>query len=149
MNGLAKVDDYCGKLHIGIVKINDLELVTEYNLGELPALVYYRHAIPILYEGESRTMIVLPRLTILAGDLRAEDDILEWLVQNRNSGDEEDVIEEVEFSTLQAMVTAVENIAVLFCESIQRKGMSNLNNFIFRQRQIGVNGEHPGEHGDH
>ena len=53
MNGLAKVDDYCGKLHIGIVKINDLELVTEYNLGELPALVYYRHAIPILYEGES------------------------------------------------------------------------------------------------
>ena len=52
MNGLAKVDDYCGKLHIGIVKINDLELVTEYNLGELPALVYYRHAIPILYEGE-------------------------------------------------------------------------------------------------
>ena len=118
MNGLAKVDDYCGKLHIGIVKINDLELVTEYNLGELPALVYYRHAIPILYEGESRTMTVLPRLTVLAGDLRAEDDILEWLVQNRNSGDEEDVIEEVEFSTLQAMVTAVENIAVLFCESI-------------------------------
>ena len=52
MNGLAKVDDYCGKLHIGIVKINDLELVTEYNLGELPALVYYRHTIPILYEGE-------------------------------------------------------------------------------------------------
>ena len=53
MNGLAKVDDYCGKLHIGIVKINDLELVTEYNLGELPALVYYRHTIPILYEGKA------------------------------------------------------------------------------------------------
>ena len=60
MNGLAKVDDYCGKLHIGIVKINDLELVTEYNLGELPALVYYRHAIPILYEGEPEMVIVLP-----------------------------------------------------------------------------------------
>ena len=48
--------------------------------------------------------------------MRAEDDILEWLIQNRNSGDEEDVIEEVEFKTLQAMVTAVENIAVLFCK---------------------------------
>jgi len=101
MNNLAKVDDFCTKLDIGLVKINDLELVTEYNLGELPALVYYRHGVPILYEG----------------DLRAEDDILEWLIQNRNSGDEEDVIEEVEFKTLEAMVSAVENIAVLFYNS--------------------------------
>ena len=51
MNNLAKVDDFCTKLDSGLVKINDLELVTEYNLGELPALVYYRHGIPILYEG--------------------------------------------------------------------------------------------------
>lgn len=98
LEGLEKVDDYCEKLDIALVKINDLELVTEYNLGELPALVYYRHTIPILYEGV----------------LEAEDDILEWLVQNRSSGDEEDVIEEVQFKGLQAMVAAVENIAVLF-----------------------------------
>jgi len=98
MNNLEKVDDYCDKLEISLVKINDLELVTEYNLGELPALVYYRHNIPILYEGE----------------LTEEDDILEWLIQNRNSGDEEDIIEEVEFKSLEAMVSAVENIAVLF-----------------------------------
>eukprot|EP00092_Neocalanus_flemingeri_P014640 GFUD01015796.1.p1 GENE.GFUD01015796.1~~GFUD01015796.1.p1 ORF type:complete len:410 (+),score=89.91 GFUD01015796.1:98-1327(+) len=98
LNGLEKVDDYCDKLEISLVKINDLELVTEYNLGELPALVYYRHSIPILYEG----------------DLTAEDDILEWLIQNRSSGDEDDVIEEVEFKSLEAMVSAVENIAVLF-----------------------------------
>jgi len=98
LNGLEKVDDYCDKLDISLVKINDLELVTEYNLGELPALVYYRHSIPILYEG----------------DLTAEDDILEWLIQNRSSGDEEDIIEEVEFKSLEAMVSAVENIAVLF-----------------------------------
>ena len=54
LNNLEKVDDYCDKLDISIVKINDLELVTEYNLGELPALVYYRHSIPILYEGTYR-----------------------------------------------------------------------------------------------
>merc|ERR1711936_929766 len=101
LEGLEKVADYCDKLDIALVKINDLELVTEYNLGELPALVYYRHTIPILYEGP----------------LEAEDDLLEWLIQNRNSGDEEDVIEEVEFTTLQAMVSAVENIAVLFYNS--------------------------------
>ena len=52
INNLAKVDDYCGKLDIGVVKINDLELVTEYNLGELPALVYYRNGIPIRFEGK-------------------------------------------------------------------------------------------------
>ena len=53
LNNLEKVDDYCEKLEISLVKINDLELVTEYNLGELPALVYYRHSIPILYEGKT------------------------------------------------------------------------------------------------
>ena len=63
-------------------------------------MVYYRHTIPILYEGP----------------LEAEDDLLEWLIQNRNSGDEEDVIEDVQFKSLEAMVAAVENIAVLFCE---------------------------------
>ena len=49
--------------------------------------------------------------------MTAEDDILEWLIQNRSSGDEEDVIEEVEYKTLEAMVAAVENIAVLFCKN--------------------------------
>jgi len=98
LEGLQKVENYCEKLDISMVKINDLELVTEYNLGELPALVYYRHTIPILYEGA----------------LDAEDDILEWLIQNRSSGDEDDVIEEVQFKGLEAMVAAVENIAVLF-----------------------------------
>jgi len=98
LEGLEKVADYCDKLDIALVKINDLELVTEYNLGELPALVYYRNTIPILYEGP----------------LEAEDDLLEWLIQNRNSGDEEDVIEDVQFKSLEAMVAAVENIAVLF-----------------------------------
>ena len=122
VGGLAKVDDYCGKLDIGLVKINDLELVTEYNLGELPALVYYRHGIPILYEGllvlltTSYSVVQMRSSHTIAGDLTAEDDILEWLIQNRSSGDEEDVIEEVEYKTLEAMVTAVENIAVLFCK---------------------------------
>ena len=63
----------------------------------------------------------------MSGDLRAEDDILEWLIQNRNSGDEEDVIEEVEFKTLEAMVSAVENIAVLFCKYF----FSSFINFSF------------------
>jgi hypothetical protein len=32
---------------------------------------------------------------VCEGDLAEEGDIIEWLVQNRSSGDEEDTIEEV------------------------------------------------------
>ena len=63
------------------------------------------------------------------GALTDEDDILEWLIQNRNSGDEEDIIEEVEFKSLEAMVSAVENIAVLFCKYFLF--MIYFNHFVF------------------
>lgn len=48
---LENIDDEADQLGIGFVKINDEELAEEYNLGALPALVYYRHQIPIIYEG--------------------------------------------------------------------------------------------------
>lgn len=48
---LENIDDEADQLGIGFVKINDESLAEEYNLGELPALVYYRHQIPIIYEG--------------------------------------------------------------------------------------------------
>ena len=109
--------------------------VTEYNLGELPALVYYRHTIPILYEGQ----------------LEAEDDLLEWLIQNRNSGDEEDVIEDVQFKSLEAMVAAVENIAVLFCEYPQlilQKIRFTRDTTFSRQPKVDKDQRDSGEFGD-
>lgn len=48
---LENIDDEADQLGIGFVKINDESLAEEYNLGSLPALVYYRHQIPIIYEG--------------------------------------------------------------------------------------------------
>lgn len=48
---LENIDDEADQLEIGFVKIHDESLADEYNLGTLPALVYYRHQIPILYEG--------------------------------------------------------------------------------------------------
>ena len=109
--------------------------MTEYNLGELPALVYYRHTIPILYEGQ----------------LEAEDDLLEWLIQNRNSGDEEDVIEDVQFKSLEAMVAAVENIAVLFCEYPQlilQKIRFTRDTTFSRQPKVDKDQRDSGEFGD-
>lgn len=49
---LENIDDEADQLGIGFVKINDEGLAEEYNLGSLPALVYYRHQIPIIYEGK-------------------------------------------------------------------------------------------------
>lgn len=48
---LENIDDEADQLGIGFVKIHDAALADEYNLGSLPALVYYRHQIPILFEG--------------------------------------------------------------------------------------------------
>lgn len=48
---LENIDDEADQLGIAFVKINDEDLAKEYNLGELPKLVYYRNQIPIIYEG--------------------------------------------------------------------------------------------------
>lgn len=50
---LENIDDEADQLGIGFVKIADESLAEEYNLGSLPALVYYRNQIPIIYEGKT------------------------------------------------------------------------------------------------
>ena len=50
---LENIDDEADQLGIGFVKIADEALAEEYNLGSLPALVYYRHQIPIIYNSAS------------------------------------------------------------------------------------------------
>ncbi|KAI4457700.1 hypothetical protein MML48_7g00006442 [Holotrichia oblita] len=95
---LENIDDEADQLGIGFVKINDEALAEEYNLGPLPALVYYRHQIPIIYEGE----------------LTREEDVLEWLVQHKSTGDEEDIIEDVTLKTLSTLIDSVDNLVVLF-----------------------------------
>ncbi|XP_044743399.1 uncharacterized protein LOC123305679 isoform X4 [Chrysoperla carnea] len=98
---LENIDDEADQLDIGFVKIHDEELAAEYNLGELPALVYYRHQIPIIYENE----------------LTREEDVLEWLVQNKSTGDEEDVIEDVTAKTLNTLIGNIDNLVVLFYDN--------------------------------
>ncbi|XP_037956559.1 uncharacterized protein LOC119686146 isoform X3 [Teleopsis dalmanni] len=95
---LENIDDEADQLGIGFVKIHDEALADEYNLGNLPALVYYRHQTPIIYEGE----------------LSREEDVLEWLVQNKSTGDEDDVIEDVTPKTLSTLITNIDNLVVLF-----------------------------------
>ncbi|XP_019876377.1 uncharacterized protein LOC109604293 isoform X1 [Aethina tumida] len=108
---LENIDDEADQLGIGFVKINDEALAEEYNLGTLPALVYYRHQIPIIYEGE----------------LQKEDDVLEWLVQHKSTGDEDDVIEDVTLKTLGTLITSVDHLAVLFYDHDEEDSVQTLD----------------------
>ena len=51
---LENIDSQADKVGIAFVKINDLELVSEFGLGNLPKLVYYRHTTPIVYDGKKK-----------------------------------------------------------------------------------------------
>ncbi|XP_059049757.1 uncharacterized protein LOC131844810 isoform X2 [Achroia grisella] len=107
---LENIDDEADQLGIGFVKIHDEELAEEYNLGDLPRLVYYRHEIPIIYEGE----------------LSREEDVLEWLIANKSTGDEEDVIEDVTSKTLNTLIGNVDNLVVLFYDHGDEDSMTVL-----------------------
>lgn len=51
-----------------------------------------------------------------SGELQREDDVLEWLVQNKSTGDEDDVIEDVTPKTLATLISNIDNLVVLFCK---------------------------------
>ena len=53
----------------------------------------------------------------ILGDLMDEAAVLEWLIQNRSTGDEEDVIEDVDIKSLDTMIQSIEHLAVLFCKN--------------------------------
>ncbi|XP_014255609.1 uncharacterized protein LOC106670103 isoform X2 [Cimex lectularius] len=107
---LENIDDEADQLGIGFVKISDEALADEYNLGELPKLVYYRHQIPIIYENE----------------LTREEDVLEWLVQNKSTGDEDDVIEDVTAKTLGTLIGSIDNLVVLFYDNDDEESVTVL-----------------------
>lgn len=52
---------------------------------------------------------------VLLDELSREEDVLEWLVANKSTGDEEDVIEDVTAKTLNTLIGNIDNLVVLFC----------------------------------
>lgn len=43
--------------------------------------------------------------------------MLEWLIENKSTGDDEDVIEDVSLKTLNTLIGNVDNLVVLFCKN--------------------------------
>lgn len=52
----------------------------------------------------------------ISGELSREEDVLEWLIANKSTGDEEDIIEDVTAKTLNTLIGNVDNLVVLFCK---------------------------------
>lgn len=75
LNELENIDDECEKEGIVIVRIDNADEAKEYGLDHLPALVYFEEKIPAIYEG----------------DLMNEDEVLEWLILQKNSATIEEV----------------------------------------------------------
>lgn len=45
-----------------------------------------------------------------------EEDVLEWLIENKSTGDDKDVIEEVTAKTLGTLIQNIDNLVVVFCK---------------------------------
>ena len=63
--------------------------------------MFFRREIPIVY----------------AGDLTDEHEMLEWMIKNKSSADDEDVLEKVDERQLEIMVDNVDNLLVYFYDN--------------------------------
>lgn len=93
---LENIDDDCDKHGIQFVKIDDEEAAHEFGIDSLPAVVYFEKGIPNVYDG----------------DLEEEHELLEWLVQQLEKDEIEDVTDEM----LDKLVKDGKTVAVLFCK---------------------------------
>ena len=63
--------------------------------------MFFRREIPIVY----------------AGDMNDENEMLEWLIKNQSSADDDDVLEHVDSDQLEIMVENVDNLMIYFYDN--------------------------------
>lgn len=83
---------------IQVVKTQQTNIAKEYGIEEFPALIYFEKRIPSIYEG----------------DISAEEDVLQWLIQQKT----EDTIESVNRELLEQLITNTQYLVVYFCKFI-------------------------------
>lgn len=103
---LEHIDDECDKYGIQFVKIDDPHAAVEYGLDSLPTVVYFEKGIPNMYDG----------------NLEEEDSFLEWLVEQLEKDEIEDVTDEM----LDKLIDEGKTLAVLFCMSPRTKSVSQV-----------------------
>lgn len=97
---IEHIDDEADGAGINFVKIDDKQMAKELGVYALPGIVFFKLGSkdPVIY----------------AGDLNNEDEILNWLMTQKNPGG--DVIEDLEGSKLLALIEESSALAVYFCK---------------------------------
>ena len=54
---------------------------------------------------------------VYAGELKDEQEMLEWLIKNQSSADDDDTIEETDEEKLEIMVDNVDNLMIIFIDN--------------------------------
>jgi len=98
---MEDIDDDSDVFDIRFIRIKDPELADDYSLRKIPCLVFFRREIPVVY----------------AGELKDEQEMLEWLIKNQSSADDDDVIEETTEEKLEIMVDNVDSLLILFYDN--------------------------------
>lgn len=88
------IDDECDEKGILFVKTDDVEAAEKFGIRKLPVLLFFKFQVPTTY----------------TGDLIDEDKVLEWLLDQQES----DQIEQVNSKTLRGLIETSSSLAVLF-----------------------------------
>merc|ERR1719347_713137 len=72
---MEDIDDDSNVFNIRFLRIKDPELADDYSLRKIPCLVFFRREIPVVY----------------AGELKDEQEMLEWLIKNQSSAEDDDL----------------------------------------------------------
>jgi thioredoxin-related protein len=120
---MENIDDDLEREGIIMIRLDNAEEAKEYGLDHLPALVYFENKIPAIYEG----------------DLMNEDEVLEWLILQKNSATIEEVTDEI----LSELIESHEYVVVYFtgdCEEGEKcdKILDDLENIDDELDEAGI-----------
>jgi thioredoxin-like negative regulator of GroEL len=94
LNELENIDDDLERENIVIVRIDNDAEAKEFGIDHLPTLVYFEAKIPSIYEG----------------DLMNEEEVLQWLIEQKTSATIEEVTDEI----LEDLIQEHEYVVVYF-----------------------------------
>jgi len=95
---LEMIDDETDLFGVRFVRIYDLNLAEDFSLRSLPALAFFRHFTPILY----------------TGDIHNQEEVFEFIFQNKHTAEEETIVEEVDEERLEILINHIDFVVVLF-----------------------------------
>lgn len=124
MAEIEHIDDEADGAGINFVKIDDKKMAKEFGVFALPAILFFRQNSkePVIYAGKrvwgwkfNFVNFEYPKTVLSStGDLYEEEQILNWLMTQKDPGG--DVIEDIEGERLITLIEESGSMAVYFCK---------------------------------